>query len=187
MKHRCAWVGASELEVQYHDEEWGTPVHDDRLLFEMLTLEGAQSGLSWNTILNKRAAYQKAFKQFDAKQVAKFTPDQVDELMENAGLVRHRQKLESVVHNANVFLEIQKKWGSFDAYIWAFSHNEVIQNHWKSVDQVPSQTPISNLMSKDMKKCGFKFIGPTVCYAYMQGIGMVNDHTIDCYRYADLS
>lgn len=187
MKHRCAWVGESELEMQYHDQEWGAPVYDDRHLFEMLTLEGAQSGLSWNTILKKRAAYKKAFSDFDAAKIAKFPSKRREKLMENVDLVRHRPKLESVVHNAKIFLKIQKEWGSFDAYVWSFSGHEVIQNNWNSVDDVPSQTIISNLMSKDMKKRGFKFVDPTVCYAYMQGIGMVNDHTTDCYRYHELS
>jgi DNA-3-methyladenine glycosylase I len=187
MKQRCAWVGASDLELKYHDTEWGKPVRDDRLLFEMLTLEGAQSGLSWSTILNKRAAYKKAFSDFDALKITGMRDKRRDALMNNEGLVRHKSKLDSVFHNARIFLEVQKDWGSFAEYVWSFSHNAVIQNKQQSVDGVPSKTPVSELMSKDMKKRGFKFVGPTVCYAYMQGIGMVNDHTVDCFRYKKLS
>ncbi len=186
-KERCAWVGASKLELQYHDEEWGTPVHDDRLLFEMLTLEGAQSGLSWNTVLSKRAAYKKAFSDFDALKITRIRQKRRDGLMHNKGLVRYRPKLDSVFSNAKIFLDIQKEWGSFAAYVWSFSHNDVIQSYWRSVDEVPSKTIISALMSKDMKKRGFKFVGPTVCYAYMQGIGMVNDHTVKCFRHSALN
>lgn len=186
MKTRCAWVGATDLAREYHDKEWGTPVWDDRVLFEMLSLEGAQAGLSWNTILNKRAAYKKAFSDFDALKISRFSQKRRAALMDNQGLVRHQLKLNSVFNNAELFLALQQEWGSFAAYIWSFSGNEVLQNARQSLDEIPSKTVVSALMSKDLKKRGCQFVGPTVCYAYMQGIGMVNDHTVDCFRYKEL-
>ncbi len=183
---RCAWATSHKIEQDYHDTEWGVPVHDDRLLFEMLCLEGAQTGLSWLTILSKRKGYQKAFSNFEVDKVARFTDRKCAKLLENEGIVRHKLKINSVVHNAKMVLKVQKEWGSFSNYIWSFTHNSVVQNNHKKTGDVPSQTPVSELMSKDMKKRGFKFVGPTVCYAFMQGIGMVNDHTIDCHRHAQL-
>jgi DNA-3-methyladenine glycosylase I len=183
---RCAWSGGSPEYVRYHDEEWGVPVHDDRTLFEFLILEGAQAGLSWSTILNKRAGYRKAFADFDAERVARFTTRQIAALLNNEGIVRNRLKIESTVRNAHAFLEIREQFGSFDAYIWRFVDGVPIQNA-RRPGQVPAQTPESDAMSKDLKKRGFNFVGSTICYAFMQAIGMVNDHIVDCYRWAELS
>ncbi|MFD2178376.1 DNA-3-methyladenine glycosylase I [Veronia pacifica] len=183
---RCYWADSSEIDSRYHDSEWGVPVHDDRKLFEMLCLEGAQAGLSWTTILKKRAGYLKAFDNFDPEIVAKYSPEKIDELIANPAIVRHRLKILSVVSNAKAFLGIQKEFGSFDAYIWSFVDNQPIVNHWASASEVPATTPLSDSVSKDLKKRGFKFVGSTICYAYMQGIGMVNDHQTDCFRYGEV-
>jgi DNA-3-methyladenine glycosylase I len=183
---RCAWSGGSPEYIRYHDEEWGVPVHDDRTLFEFLILEGAQAGLSWSTILNKRAGYRKAFADFDAERVARFTTRQIAALLNNEGIVRNRLKIESTVRNARAFLEIRQEIGSFDAYIWRFVDGVPIQNAWRP-GQVPAQTVESDAMSKDLKKRGFNFVGSTICYAFMQAVGMVNDHIVDCYRWAQLS
>ena len=183
---RCAWSGGSPEYIRYHDEEWGVPVHDDRILFEFLILEGAQAGLSWSTILNKRAGYRKAFVDFDAERVARFTTRQISALLDNEGIVRNRLKIESTVRNARAFLEIRDQIGSFDAYIWRFVDGAPIQNAWRS-GEVPAQTAESDAMSKDLKKRGFNFVGSTICYAFMQAVGMVNDHLVDCFRWRELS
>jgi DNA-3-methyladenine glycosylase I len=187
LKTRCAWLDysgkATELDIKYHDEEWGIPVHDDRLLFEFLILEGAQAGLSWTTILKKRMDYRKAYNNFDSKKIAKYTEAKQQKLLQNPGIVRNRLKVAASVTNAKAFLEVQKEYGRFNKYIWKFVGNTPIQNCWKSVDQIPATTQESDAMSKDLKKRGFKFVGPTICYAFMQATGMVNDHTTDCFRY----
>ncbi|MCB1326757.1 MAG: DNA-3-methyladenine glycosylase I [Leptospiraceae bacterium] len=184
---RCAWAKLSNpLYVQYHDREWGVPVHDDRHLFEMLNLEGAQAGLSWETILNKREGYRKAFANFDAAKVARFTPARVAKLLTNPAIVRNRLKVEGTVQNAKAFLKIQKEFGSFNRYIWSFVDGKPIQNRWRHLKELPSKTEISDAMSKDLKKRGFKFVGSTVCYAFMQATGMVNDHLVTCFRYTQV-
>lgn len=184
MKKRCDWTNnTSDLEIEYHDKEWGIPVFDDRLLFEFLILEGAQAGLSWSTILHKRENYRKAFDNFDAKKIIKYNSNKIEELLQNKGIVRNKLKVNSVVTNAKIFLEVQKEFGSFSNYIWSFVDGKPIINTWKSMEDVPAKTNISDIMSKTMKKRGFKFIGSTICYAYMQAVGMVNDHTIDCFCY----
>jgi len=183
---RCAWSGGSPEYIRYHDEEWGVPVHDDRILFEFLILEGAQAGLSWSTILNKRAGYRTAFVDFDAERVARFTTRQISALLDNEGIVRNRLKIESTVRNARAFLEIRDQIGSFDTYIWRFVDGAPIQNAWRS-GEVPAQTAESDAMSKDLKKRGFNFVGSTICYAFMQAVGMVNDHLVDCFRWRELS
>jgi len=183
---RCAWSGGSPEYIRYHDEEWGVPVHDDRILFEFLILEGAQAGLSWSTILNKRTGYRKAFVDFDAERVARFTTRQISALLDNEGIVRNRLKIESTVRNARAFLEIRDQIGSFDTYIWRFVDGAPIQNAWRS-GEVPAQTAESDAMSKDLKKRGFNFVGSTICYAFMQAVGMVNDHLVDCFRWRELS
>ena len=183
MKQRCAWCGSDPLYITYHDEEWGVPVHDDKLLFEFLILEGAQAGLSWLTILKKRENYKQAFSDFDIHTVANYTEDDIERLMNDAGIVRNRLKIESAIKNAKGVLAIQKEFGSFDAYLWNYVEGTPIQNEWKCLEEVPVKTQIAERMSKDLKKRGFNFIGPTICYAFMQAIGMVNDHTTDCFRY----
>ncbi len=187
MVKRCAWVGhnskPTELDIKYHDEEWGVPLHEDRALFEFLILEGAQAGLSWTTILNKRGNYRKAYKNFDPKKVAKFDEDKQQELLRDIGIVRNRLKVAASVTNARAFLEVQKEFGSFDKYIWGFIGGKPRKNKWKILAQIPAITKESDAMSKDLKKRGFKFVGSTICYAFMQATGMVNDHTTDCFRY----
>jgi DNA-3-methyladenine glycosylase I len=184
---RCTWAGNDPLYQAYHDREWGVPVHDDRLLFEFLTLEGAQAGLSWITILRKRAAYQAAFAKFDPEIVARFDEAKVAELLGNPGIVRNRLKVASTITNARAFLKVQEEFGSFDAYQWSFVDGRPIQNAWQSIREVPASTPVSDAMSKDLKKRGFRFVGSTICYAHMQAIGMVNDHTVDCFRWRELA
>lgn len=183
---RCPWAEASALEIEYHDKEWGVPVHDDRLLFEMLILEGAQSGLSWSVILNKRQGYLKAFDNFDAKKIARYTEKKVEKLLQKPEIVRHKLKINATIENAKRFLEVQQEYGSFDSYIWSFVDGKPIQNKWKSASEVPTSTKESDAMSKSLKKKGFKFIGSTTCYAYMQGVGMVNDHLTTCFRYKEV-
>ena len=183
---RCAWAGSDPLYVTYHDEEWGVPAHDDRHLFEMLILEGAQAGLSWITILRKREAYRKAFAGFDPAKVAKFDARKIERLMQDEGIVRNRLKIEGAVRNARAFLDVRREFGSFDRYIWQFSGGVPKQNARKSMKDVPPTTPESDAMSKDLKKRGFTFVGSTICYAFMQATGMVNDHTVDCFRYRQL-
>jgi DNA-3-methyladenine glycosylase I len=185
-RERCEWSRVSAADVQYHDEQWGVPVHDDRLLFEMLTLEGAQAGLSWSTILKKREGYKLAFDDFDVAKVAQYDDERIEELLLNPAIVRNRLKVKSTVSNAQNFLQVQQEFGSFDAYIWSFVNHRVIRNRWKSMDQVPVSTAESDLMSKDLKKRGFKFVGTTICYAYMQAVGMVNDHLVCCFRYEEI-
>ena len=183
---RCDWANSNNLETQYHDIEWGVPIHDDRLLFEMLILEGAQSGLSWATILKKRSGYLKAFDNFDARKISRYTAKKVERLISNPEIVRHKLKILATIENSKCFLEIQKEWGSFDSYIWSFVSDKPINNSWKIMSDVPTSTPESMLMSKQLKKDGFKFVGPTTCYAYMQAIGMVNDHLTSCFRYKEV-
>lgn len=183
---RCAWVTDDPLYLDYHDHEWGRPLHDDQRLFEFLILEGAQAGLSWLTILKKREGYRKAFADFDPVKVARFTPQKIEKLLENPNIVRNRLKVTSTVSNAKAFLAVQKEFGSFDRYIWSFVGGEPIRNHWPTLKDVPSKTPESDAMSKDLKKRGFKFVGSTICYAFMQATGMVNDHTTDCICYPGL-
>jgi DNA-3-methyladenine glycosylase I len=179
---RCAWA-KSPLDIAYHDEEWGVPVHDERVLFEFLVLEGAQAGLSWSTILNKRANYRRAFAGFDPAKVARFTAADVERLVGDAGIVRHRRKIESVVSNARAFLRVQAEHGSFDRYVWSFVGGAPKVNTWRSHRQVPARTPESDALSKDLKRRGFSFVGSTICYAFMQAVGMVNDHLVRCVCY----
>lgn len=183
---RCAWAGQDPLYHAYHDQEWGVPVHDDRLLFEFLTLEGAQAGLSWLTILRKRPAYRQAFAGFDPQAVAAFGPEQVAGLLANPGIVRNRLKIESAIGNARAFLKVQEEFGSFDAYQWRFVGGQPLQNARQSLADIPASTPESEALSRDLKKRGFRFVGGTICYAHMQAVGMVNDHTVDCFRWAQL-
>jgi len=183
---RCTWP-ATELDIQYHDSEWGVPVHDERTLFEFLTLEGAQAGLSWSTILKKRSNYRRAFVDFDPAQVARFTSSRIEKLMLDPGIVRNRLKIESTVSNARAFLEVQKERGSFDAYIWQFVDGRPIRNNRQSMRDIPASTPESDAMSKDLKRRGFRFVGTTICYAFMQAVGMVNDHLVSCFRYDEVA
>jgi DNA-3-methyladenine glycosylase I len=183
---RCPW-GTNPAMIAYHDTEWGAPQHDDRVLFEFLVLEGAQAGLSWSTILAKREAYRKAFSKFDPAKVARFKADDIKRLMHDPGIVRNRLKIESAVRNARRFLEIQKEFGSFDGYIWQFTGGSPIKNSWRTWKQVPAESEESRAMSKDLKRRGFNFVGPTVCYAFMQAVGMVNDHVVSCFRYRQVS
>lgn len=184
---KCSWALASPLEEQYHDLEWGVPVHDERLLFEFLILEGAQAGLSWRTILIKRDAYREAFDHFAVDTVASYGENRLQQLMQNAGLVRNRRKLSSAITNAQQFLQIQQEAGSFDAFIWQFVEGETRQNQWYHMRQVPAVSPESERMSRALKEKGFRFVGPTICYAYMQAVGMVNDHLVTCPRHRELS
>lgn len=180
-KKRCAWAGEDPVYCAYHDEEWGVPVHDDQRLFEFLILEGAQAGLSWITVLRKRENYRKAFSGFDPIKVARFDQARRERLMQNEGIIRNRLKIESAVINAKAFLAVQKEFGSFDAYIWTFVGGKPIVNGWRSLKEVPASTAESDAMSKDLKKRGFKFVGTTICYAFMQACGLVNDHVLDCH------
>ncbi len=173
--------------IEYHDNEWGVPQHDDRVLFEFLILEGAQAGLSWSTILNKREAYRKAFSKFDSRLVARYNATNVKELLANDGIVRNKLKVAAAIQNAQAFLAIQKEYGSFDAYIWSFVGGQTKVNAWPALGQLPARTIESDAMSKDLLKRGFKFVGPTICYAFMQAVGMVNDHLVSCFRYAELT
>lgn len=182
---RCPWA-TDELYCKYHDEEWGVPVHDDRLLFEFLILEGAQAGLSWHTILKKRENYRAAFDYFDAEKVARYGAKQVAALLNNAGIVRNRLKVSAAVQNAKAFLKVQEEFGSFDTYQWRFVDGEPVINHRKSIKEVPPRTEISDRMSKDLLQRGFKFVGSTICYAHMQAVGMVNDHLVTCFRHGEL-
>lgn len=182
---RCTWCGDDPLYVEYHDREWGVPVRDDQTLFEFLVLEGAQAGLSWITILRKREGYRKAFSDFNAEKVARYTDKKLDKLLANPAIVRNRLKVYGARKNARAFLDTQEAFGSFSDYIWGFVDGEPIQNHWKTMRQVPATTPVSDRLSKDMKKRGFTFVGSTIMYAHMQATGMVNDHTTDCYRHRE--
>lgn len=183
---RCAWAGSDPLYVQYHDEEWGVPAHDDRHLFEMLILEGAQAGLSWSTILNKRENYRAAFDGFDVEKVARYDEAKIAKLLANPGIVRNKLKVNAAVANACAFLKVQAEFGSFDAYIWQFVGGNPIVNHRQTLRDIPAKTAESEAMSKDLLKRGFKFVGPTICYAYMQAVGLVNDHTVDCFRHGQV-
>jgi DNA-3-methyladenine glycosylase I len=183
---KCTWALSSPSEEHYHDFEWGVPVHDDRLLFELLILEGAQAGLSWSTVLNKREGYRKAFDNFDVNSVANYDEAKLASLLADPGIVRNKLKINAAVVNARSFLKVQQDFGSFDAYIWQFVDGKPLQNVWKNAAEVPATTAVSDLISKELKKRGFKFVGSTICYAYMQAVGMVNDHVVDCYRYPEI-
>lgn len=187
MTTRCQWAGADPLYVAYHDLEWGVPVHDDRTLFEFLILEGAQAGLSWSTILRKRDAYRAAFDNFDPATVAAYDDDKVAHLLANPGIVRNRAKIASAIQNARTVLRIQHEFGSLDAYLWQFVGGRPIQNAWRSLAEIPAQTAESKSMSRDLQRRGCNFVGPTICYAFMQACGMVNDHTVDCFRHRELA
>ncbi len=182
---RCTWA-TTEAMIAYHDREWGVPQHDDRVLFEFLILEGAQAGLSWSTILAKRAAYRKAFSNFDPRKVARYKAEKLSKLLANPGIVRNRLKISAAVRNAKAFLQVQKEFGSFDAYIWQFVGGQPIRNSWRAGGKVPALTIESTKMSKDLVKRGFTFVGPTVCYAFMQATGIVNDHLVSCFRYSEV-
>lgn len=181
--YRCEWSGSDPLYIRYHDQEWGAPVHDDRTLFEFLCLEGAQAGLSWRTILSKRENYRKAFDNFDAGKIARYDEGKVQDLLQDQGIVRNRLKVNAFIQNARAFLAIQKEFGSFDAYIWQFVGGKPKTNRWTSLREIPAHTAESDAMSKDLKKHGFTFVGTTICYAFMQACGMVNDHVTQCYRH----
>jgi DNA-3-methyladenine glycosylase I len=183
---RCPWA-ITPLMIQYHDREWGVPQHNDQALFEFLVLEGAQAGLSWSTILQKRDNYRRAFDNFDARKVARYDAHTVTKLLADAGIVRNRLKIAAAIQNAEAFLAVQREFGSFDGYCWRFVGGHPIRNAWKSMKQVPARTPQSDAMSKDLLARGFKFVGPTICYAHMQAVGMVNDHLVDCFRYAEIN
>jgi DNA-3-methyladenine glycosylase I len=184
---RCEWAGADPEMVAYHDTEWGVPVHDDAVHFEFLVLEGAQAGLSWSTILKRRAGYRKAFASFDAAKVARFTPAKVDKLLTDPGIIRNRAKVEATVRNARGFLAVQEEFGSFDAYIWGFVGGRPVVNKWRRTAQLPPTSAESEALSKDLKRRGFGFVGPTVCYAHLQAAGLVNDHLVSCFRYPELT
>ena len=179
---RCTWP-KNELAIRYHDEEWGVPLHDDRKLFEFLILEGAQAGLSWDTILRKRESYRDAFDGFDANKVARYTDKRIEKLLQNEGIIRNRLKVVSAVSNAKAFLKVQKEFGSFDKYVWSFTDGKPIVNKWKESSQIPATSEVSDTLSKDLKKRGFRFVGSTIMYAHMQATGMVNDHLVSCFRY----
>jgi len=187
MRVRCSWCGDDPLYVRYHDSEWGVPLHDDRRLFEFLVLEGAQAGLSWTTILKKRENYRQAFEGFDPQRVADYRQEQVDAILANPGIVRNRLKIASAVGNAKVLLEIQENYGSFDAYLWDFVDGRPKQNRWKSIKEIPAETSASRALSKDLVRRGCSFVGPTICYAFMQAVGMVNDHVVECFRHAQIA
>ncbi len=186
MKKKCDWALHTPLEEQYHDTEWGVPVHDDRLLFEFLVLEGAQAGLSWSTILNKRENYRMAFDYFDVQKVANYDQNKIHELLTNPGIVRNKLKINAAITNARAFIAVQEQFGSFDHYIWQFVDGVPRVNHWLTMQDVPANTKESDAMSKDLKQRGFKFVGSTICYAHMQATGMVNDHLVECFRHQEL-
>ena len=186
MKNRCSWCGDDSLYIRYHDKEWGVPDHNDRKLFEFLILEGAQAGLSWITILRKREAYRKAFDNFNFNKVANYNERKIQSLLKDEGIVRNRLKIRSTVQNAKAFLRIRDEFGTFNKYIWQFVDGKPVRNGWKSLKQIPARTELSNKLSKDLKQRGFTFVGSTICYAHMQATGMVNDHTVDCFRYQEL-
>lgn len=185
--HRCSWAGTDPLYISYHDHEWGVPVHDDRELFEMLILEGAQAGLSWITILKKRDNYRAAFDEFDPHKMARYNTRKVQALLDNPGIVRNRLKIAAAIHNAKMLLELQEQEGSFDDYLWRYLDGKPIVNAWCNLKEVPPRTALSDTISKDLSKRGFKFVGSTICYAFMQAVGMVNDHAIDCFRHRQLA
>ncbi len=183
---RCDWAGNDPIMIEYHDKEWGVAVHDDRLLFEFLVLEGAQAGLSWSTILKKRESYRAAFDDFDIEKVADYGEDKIGRLLQDPGIIRNRLKIRSTISNARAVLSIRKEFGSFDSYIWGFVDGKTIRNSWRELKEIPAKTPEAEAMSKDLKKRGFTFVGPTICYAFMQAVGMVNDHITNCFRYREL-
>ena len=184
--NRCEWCLGDPLYIKYHDKEWGVAVHSDRKLFEFLILEGAQAGLSWITVLKKRPAYRKAFDNFDFNKIAKYKESKIQSLLNNPGIIRNKLKIRGTVKNARAFINVRKEFGTFNKYIWQFTDGKTIHNAWSKLKHIPAKTDISDQISKDLKKRGFTFVGSTICYAYMQAIGMVNDHTIDCYRYKQL-
>ena len=186
MRNRCKWAGTDPIYIAYHDTEWGVPLHEDRKLFEFLVLDGAQAGLSWITILKKRQNYRQAFDHFDPQKIARYDSRKVDQLLSNPGIIRNKLKIEAAVLNARAFLSIQNEFGSFDAYIWQFVGGRTLKNRWKTLSEVPAYSDESKAMSNDLKKRGFKFVGPTICYAFMQAAGMVNDHIMDCFRYNEV-
>lgn len=186
LKTRCGWAGEDALYVEYHDCQWGVPVHDDRLLFEMLVLEGAQAGLSWLTILRKRENYRRVFDGFDPQQVATYDEKKIAKLLVDPGIVRNRLKVTSAIQNARAFLKVQEEHGSFDAYVWRFVDGKPKRNAWKSLKELPAKTPESDAMSRELKRAGFNFVGSTICYAFMQAVGMVNDHLTECFRYREV-
>lgn len=186
MTIRCEWAGSDPLHVKYHDEEWGVPLHDDRGLFEFLVLEGAQAGLSWLTILRKRENYRKAFDGFDVRKVAGYSEKDVQRLLADAGIVRNRLKIESAIRNARAVVKIVDEYGSFDAFIWRYVDGRPVQNAWGSMAELPARTELSDRMSKDLKKRGFNFVGSTICYSFMQAVGMVNDHVVGCFRHEEV-
>lgn len=181
--NRCPWSGSNELYIKYHDEEWGVPVHDDKKHFEFLVLESAQAGLSWLTVLKKRENYRMAYDAFDVLKVAQYNEEKVNELLQNSGIIRNKMKIIASINNAKLFIKIQEQFGSFDKYIWSFVDNQPIINHWESISQVPATSNLSDLVSKDLKNRGFKFLGTTIIYAHLQATGIINDHLISCYRY----
>jgi DNA-3-methyladenine glycosylase I len=183
---RCEWADRDELEQSYHDNELGVAIHDDRSLFEFLVLEGAQAGLSWSTILKKREGYRRAFDNFDARKISQYSVNKVSRLLVNPEIIRNRLKVNATISNAKAFLQVQEQFGSFDHYIWQFVNGRTIQNSWDKMTDIPSSTPESEAMSKDLQKRGFKFVGTTICYAFMQAVGMVNDHVVGCFRYEEL-
>jgi DNA-3-methyladenine glycosylase I len=187
MKTKCSWcLNQFDAYEEYHDKEWGVPTHDDKMLFEFLILEGAQAGLSWSTILKRRSGYQNAFANFDVKKVAKFSEEKILEILQDPGVIRNKLKVRSAVNNAKLFIDVQNEFGSFNKYIWGFVNHKPIVNKWNSMSEVPVTTPESDALSKDLKKRGFKFCGSTIMYAYMQACGLVNDHTVDCFRYNEV-
>jgi DNA-3-methyladenine glycosylase I len=187
MKKRCPWVNLKDpVMLAYHDEEWGVPIHDDRKIFEFLVLEGAQAGLSWSTVLNKRENFRRAFAGFDPKRVAAFDENRVERMLSDPGIIRNRRKVESAVSNAKAFLKVQSEFGSFDSYIWSLVGGAPIRNRWKRLSQIPVTSPVAKKMSADLVKRGFKFVGPTICYSHMQATGMVNDHLVDCFRHSEV-
>jgi DNA-3-methyladenine glycosylase I len=186
MVKRCKWADYNDLMKEYHDKEWGTPQHDDKILYELLVLEGMQAGLSWNTVLQKRDNFREAFDNFDYNRIIKYKENKIEELMRNEGIIRNRLKIQSVITNAKSFLKVQEEFGSFNIYVWDFVNNRTVHNSWKKLEALPSYTELSDRISKDMKKRGFKFIGTTIIYSFLQAIGVVNDHTTDCFRYNEL-
>jgi len=187
MKKRCEWVGNDPLYIEYHDTEWGVPVYDDQKMFEFLILEGMQAGLSWLTILRKRENFRKAFDNFDAEKIARYDEKKVQELLNDAGIIRNRLKIQVAVTNARAFLRVREEFDSFSDYLWRFVDGKPIVNHWENLSEIPTRTPESDALSKDLKQRGFKFVGSTICYAHMQAVGMVNDHVVDCFRYREIN
>lgn len=186
-KNRCEWCMGTEIYKEYHDHEWGVPVHDDKVHFEFLVLESAQAGLSWLTILKRRENYRRLYDNFDVRKVARYDWQRIEMMMQDAGIIRNRKKIESSISNAQHFLEIVNEFGSFDEYIWGFTNGKVIVNKWKSLSEIPANTPLSDQITKDLKKRGFKFLGTTIMYAHLQSIGIINDHLVDCFRYSEVA